>query len=83
VIAARDWWQRADSVEVAIVDAMRWINEALTAADLARIFAGSLHPALLVDRLRRLVSEGVVEVVDSRQMRGVTVRRYRVVSEVR
>jgi hypothetical protein len=82
VIAASDWWQRADPIELAIVDALRWVGP-MTAADLTRVFEGAVHPVLTAGRLRRLLSKGAVEVVDVRRMRGVTVRRYRVAREER
>jgi predicted ArsR family transcriptional regulator len=82
VIAAREWWKKSDSIEVAIVGALNWIGPS-TAAGLARTLEGAVHPMLMVDRLGRLVSKGVVEVVDARRVRGVTVRRYRVATEGR
>lgn len=82
MIAARDWWRTADPIELAIIDALLWIGP-LMAVDLTRTFEGAFHQVLLLNRLRRLVSEGVVEVVDFRQMRGVTVRRYRAALEGR
>jgi hypothetical protein len=69
MIAARDWWRAPDPIELAIVDALRWIGP-LTAAELARTFEGAVRPMFMVGRLRRLLSKGAVEVVDARQMRG-------------
>jgi hypothetical protein len=82
VIAAHGWWGAADPIEVAIVDALRWIGP-LTAADLTCVFEDVVDAVALVYRLKRLVSEGIVEPIDPRRMRGVTVRRYRAAEEVR
>ncbi len=82
MIAAYDWWRTADPIEVAIVDALRWIGP-LTAAELTHVFGGVFDPTMLLGRLRRLVSEGVIEAIDPRRVRGITVRRYRVAGEVR
>lgn len=76
MIAARDWWRTADPIEVAIVDALRWIGP-LTAADLTRVFEDVVDAVALVHRLKRLVLEGVVEPIDARRTRGIMVRRYR------
>jgi hypothetical protein len=80
LLAAREWWRRADTIELAIVDALSWIGP-LTAADLVRTFEGAVHPVFVLTRLRRLLSVGAVEVVESRKVRGVTVRRYRAARE--
>jgi hypothetical protein len=77
VIAASDWWRTADSIELAIVDALGWVGP-MRAADLARTLEGDFGPRLVVNRLQRLVAAETVEVVETRQMRGVSVRLYRV-----
>lgn len=80
MIATRDWWQKADPIEAAIVDALRW-NGPLTSAELARVFDEAVDAVGLVHRLKRLLSEGVIEVADARLMHGVVVRRYRAAIE--
>lgn len=82
MIAARDWWRAADPIEVAIVEALGWMGP-LMAADLTRVFEDFVNVVLLMQRLRRLVSEGIVEAIDVRRARGIMIRRYRIADEFR
>lgn len=82
MIATRDWWQSADPIEVAIVDALRWMGPSTT-AELTHVFGSAVDVILLVHRLKRLLSEGIVEVVDARRSHGVVVRRYGAADESR
>jgi DNA-binding transcriptional ArsR family regulator len=62
-------------VKVAIIEAMRWVGEPLSASELARIFERR-DLSTIAYHLNKLVEVGVFEQVDERQVRGALQRFY-------
>jgi predicted transcriptional regulator len=69
------------SALVEVIEALRWIDEPLSAADLASIFGRAKATMAMQHNLRRLAGAGAVRVGVTRQVRGVSVRYFRLVVE--
>jgi hypothetical protein len=60
-----------------IVEGLRWIDQPLTAVEIARVIDRPRAAAALQFNLRQLMAAGGIEVAKTRRVRGVTVRSYR------
>ncbi len=71
-----DWVRLVSSAvhpsKVAIVEAMAWIGEPLSANLLEHVFEGQYGLSLLSYHLKRLAEMGVIEEVGTRPARGAT-----------
>lgn len=63
-------------VKVAIIEAMDWIGEPLSATDLDRILKGQVGVSLISYHLRKLVELGVLEPVRKETVRGAVQTFY-------
>lgn len=70
-------------VDVQIVEALQWIEEPLSAGDLAQLFDGKVPWASLGHHMRRLTKLGAIELDEAPTTRNITGIRYRLVQEPR
>lgn len=63
-------------LKVAIIEAMVWVDEPLSATDLTNAFLGEFHLSLVSYHLTGLAKAGAVEQVGERQVRGALQRFY-------
>lgn len=57
-------------LKVAIIEAMLWIDQPLSASDLAKVFSREFSLGLVAYHLKELEKAAVTEVVGDRQVRG-------------
>lgn len=63
-------------VRVQILEAMLWIGQPLSAANLARAFDGAPRLGVISYHMNRLAGRGILECVGTRRVRGATERFY-------
>lgn len=78
---AIDWAGLAPRVlhptKVAVLEALRWVDEPLSALDLQELFdVGPLNTSNISFHLRTLAKFGAVELVDEQPVRGAVKRLY-------
>lgn len=67
--------------DVQIIEALRWIGQPLSAADLGQIFDGEVSWRLLGHHMRRLARLEAVELLRAPTLRNVTDVFYRLVAK--
>lgn len=65
--------------QVAVVEAMLWIDRPLSPAQLVRVFDGEVQLSSVAYHVSRLTDLGVLEQTDTRQVRGAVEHFFRLV----
>jgi len=66
----------AHPTQIAIIEALRWIDQPLSAAELTEVFEGTLGLATVSYHVRRLRNLHVLELINMRAVRGASERFY-------
>jgi DNA-binding transcriptional ArsR family regulator len=62
--------------KVAIIEALLWIDQPLSATDLTKVFGGELGLGVVAYHLRELYKAGVMSMAGDRQVRGAREKFY-------
>jgi hypothetical protein len=63
-------------LQVAVIEALLWIGQPLSSADLEKVFGLKFNVSLLAYHVRKLAETGVLVPIRSRQRRGATETFY-------
>lgn len=68
--------QLVHPTQVAVIEALRWVGQPLSATELTEIFDDRLGLSAISYHVRRLKDLGILEFIKRREVRGATERFY-------